>query len=79
MGRDHTHGQRKFTKMKPGLTWLIALGSAGVPGDTSWYDCPRSLEGACRPDVVDECRDIEKGAGAVGKDASSSSSGSMVI
>jgi hypothetical protein len=24
-----------ITKMKPGLTWLIVRGSAGVPGDTS--------------------------------------------
>ena len=65
--------------MKPGLTWLIALGSAGVPGDTSWYDCPRPLEGACRPAGVEACRDIEMGSDVVGKDAVSSSSGSMVI
>ena len=24
-----------ITKIKPGLTWLIARGSAGVPGETS--------------------------------------------
>lgn len=31
------HRQRKFTKIKPGLTWLIVRGSEGVPGETSWY------------------------------------------
>ena len=30
-----TQRLRKFTKINPGLTWLIARGSAGVPGETS--------------------------------------------
>lgn len=49
--QKQTHGHRKFTKMKPGLTWLIARGSDAVAGDTGWVERPIVV-------VLEECRDI---------------------
>lgn len=51
MGSKQTHGHRKFTKMKPGLTWLIARGSVAVAGETGWVERPIVA-------VLEECRDI---------------------
>jgi hypothetical protein len=50
-----------ITKMKPGLTWLIARGSAGVPGETSWYCCGLDVGTEVGPDEA--CRDMVESAG----------------
>jgi hypothetical protein len=51
-GRKSTQRQRKFTKIKPGLTWLMARGSTGVAGDTSRYLGELDCEEECRDIVI---------------------------
>jgi hypothetical protein len=47
-----------ITKMKPGLTWLMARGSVLVPGDTNW-----NCWGDRSDPVLEEYRDIGTGVG----------------